>query len=459
MPPSSIIDVSYQKRFGVYWALEKDGLWRTDNISASGAATWTQVLDAATYSGDLPGLKFARVVGAPSVRGRVYVLAVSDDGTRSAYMFRSATNGLTWSYSLIDDTGTVGEPPEITVSTVTWELDRPSGGAWGYSTHTRLGDEDNPTYNPWAIAWTYTRTGNGEVGYEYRDTQPIDPPETAYINQFSTSAIPPPDRPQVHRENSLTLGELTTLTDFMTEFFGGAEGAGWDYDVGNPPGRPFDTDAERVRVGHGSNNSGGTPSTMFITDWVFWHYPDDDLPTAMDVAVTNSDWLYVGFDEAIYKSTDGGFTWTQVTASYGAWDLKIHPLLAGVFIFWTPDGELFQCIADTVQSTAMLTGATPTKKAHRIAYDPANGGKIWVLAHTDSSTADLKRWYLGSFADQETGISGAAGVNAFTKGGGLNYVMYLSGDDIWLSEDDGASFEAKIGDWAGYSGPILGHML
>jgi len=102
------------------------------------------------------------------------------------------------------------------------------------------------------------------------------------------------------------------------------------------------------------------------------------MPTAIDIAKTNENWIYIGLSEKIIKSEDAGATWAVLTSDYGADDIAVHPMLAGHFVFHATDGNLYQCTVGVVDTTPLDTGrriAVP----RRLAFDPHGGGKLWSL--------------------------------------------------------------------------------
>lgn len=429
-------DISLDRNNAI--AISTSKIYKCSDFLTVAPSTWTEVFDAATEMTGGTGGQVLRVHWSPIVPNTVFVLAACEGASADvsdAYMLISTDAGETWTQNLIKQSAGNREP--LTLNTQNWTLTKPGAGRVnGYSTHPRKGDDVSPTYNPHAIAATWTRTGDIEVGWELRESVGMTPPESAFINRFQTSGVAPPDRPLVHRESSLTAGEVTILEDFLTETFGGAEGVGWDYDTSGIT-RNFDTNEERVRVGHTAGDGTGS---AFITDYVFWGVADPGIPACMDVA-NNGTWLYVGFEDSIYKSEDGGVNWFQVLASTyfvngGAYDLHVDPQLAGVIYYWNAEGFLSYLSAGT-PGVLGLTEA-PDKTPLRIAK-AQNYGAIWALTE-----GDIQKRELGNWSVQDTYTPAGRSLRTYTGGTGQR-LIFVDYSTVQLSNDAGATWADKTG--------------
>src|SRR5690606_1005068 len=117
--------------------------------------------------------------------------------------------------------------------------------------------------------------------------------------------------------------------------------------------------------------------------WVFWNVPQPVVCTAMAVAPSSPNWIYVGFEEQIVRSRDGGELWEEVSGDYGAYDIAVDPFNNSIITFWTPDGELRQIIDTTIEPS--ILSETALQQPRRIMYDRTVQDKIFVLANTGGS--------------------------------------------------------------------------
>jgi hypothetical protein len=170
---------------------------------------------------------------------------------------------------------------------------------------------------------------------------------------------------------------------------------------------------------------------------------------AMDVARSNNGYIYVGTPNKVWKSTDGGFTWTESLDDHGSNDLVIDPQLAGVYYHWSDAGNLELVVADVVSGSALDTEAA-TATPLRLARD-LNSGRLWAL----KSGTTLRLRNAGVWSDLDTGLAGARGLHAYLGG----KLIYLDGGAILYSDDYGATQTDKTGDWSGFGSPVNAHLM
>ena len=175
----------------------------------------------------------------------------------------------------------------------------------------------------------------------------------------------------------------------------------------------------------------------------------------MDVSRTNANTLYVGCEDRIYKSLDGGFTWTAMPSYLvggtptwdGATDICIDPLLGGVIYYWCTDGKV-KCAIASDTPIDLLT-ATRQDNPLTIGRD-INSGKLWAITPTNLQMRDM-----GSWATQVASVMGGRGLRAYLGG----KVVYLDATKINYSANYGSSYADKTGDWSGFSDPKTIHLL
>ena len=190
-------------------------------------------------------------------------------------------------------------------------------------------------------------------------------------------------------------------------------------------------------------------SIQFIVQPIYYGIPPNtSTPNALDVSRTNNNYVYVGTENKVWKSTDGGITWAQ-SLDHGSFDLAVDPQLAGVYYHWSTTGNLELVVADTVSGSALDT-ETPANIPLRVARD-LNSGRLWTL---DSQTT-LRMRNLGSWSDLDTGLSGSRGLHAYLGG----KLIYLDAATILYSADYGATQADKTGGWSGFGSPINAHLM
>jgi hypothetical protein len=182
--------------------------------------------------------------------------------------------------------------------------------------------------------------------------------------------------------------------------------------------------------------------------YALFRYPNPFLPIALDAPRTKPDWVYVGSDDVIYKSEDGGYSWIALLEDEGAYDLHVDPQLGGVVYAWRPSGALHQIVAGVVNAT--LDTETPLRKPLRLGRSH-NSGRLWAL----KSGTDLRLRNLAAWSDQQSGLTNGTGLHVYPS----DKLVFVDGGDIYISDDGGETVGAKKGDWSGFSGGVNAHRL
>lgn len=448
MPPTAIIDDDHEKGSTIYYALEQSAVWRLDN-PATGSGVWTQVMTAAALGAfGLVSAKFNRI---RVQGGRVNVLVTEGSSPFNLWILQSTTGGISWlTPRLVSSAAISVKPYTYQMQSITVHRD-PT-----YLTFTKPASDAVP-YGIVERRWGDNASFEASFGLAYYTGDVYWPPSPveAYINRFqSGAATSSKDHWHVFFNGSIgNTNTIKAIVDGWVTAEYGAEGlATWQW--GSPAqGSTMSSAAESVRLGVKVDSQDRGEHSFDMG--VYWNVPEPVVPLGFDVAPANNNWMYIGLETSIIWSSDGGYTWQTLTSSYGADDIRVNPLLAGVFAFYAPGGTLYQSINGAVQT--LLAGSVRVKRPRRIAYN-GSGGEIFVLHPTAADTFSAKKRALAAWSDLETGIAGARCLRVYQKAGG-SYVMFCTGTNIRFSANSGATFADRKGDWAGYGSPVGIHLL
>jgi hypothetical protein len=201
--------------------------------------------------------------------------------------------------------------------------------------------------------------------------------------------------------------------------------------------------ANRIKMAGSSASTDG----WTLEAWVFFNRPQ--APRALAVS-RNTQAIYVGCENQIYKSIDEGFTWTPLPTAEGATDIMCDPLLGGVIYYWacgSVDVGKMKRAEGNATPIPMVT-ATRQDKFCTIDKD-INSGKMLLITPTNLQKYDL------TWSTIVSSVSEGCGLHMYLGG----KAIYIDGSKIWYSSDYGATWTDKIGGWTGYSTPINGHLL
>jgi hypothetical protein len=430
--PAAPIDADFSEADKVsYFVLEEAAIWLTQNLGG-GSATWTKVFDAATFLAAYPGyaeLELLRICCSVQTANKVYILAwaklAAGASVGDAYLFRSVNNGATWSYHYIAN-------QTARSYSVTYRVSNniaAAGNATIISDHTpRIGDAEVAN-NPLAVvithhwsdagAWLYFGRGDGGAltGDILNSTSFND------LDQYTHVAF---------QEYDTRVASAAALDAYFGPRSGGnwiswgADGHGWF---------TFLKETARTKVTSARDHC-GTTGYFYHESWVFWNKPS--VPRALAVS-RNSQAIYVGCEDQIYKSLDDGFTWTAMPTAEGATDILVDPLLGGVIYYWCTDGNLKQAIGDIAPATIMMS--TRQDNYGTIARDWLSG-KVYAidpLGNVKSST-DFITW-----STLYTGLSSGRAMKAYYAS--PTKLVLVDALDIHQSVDGGANWTKKQGLW------------
>jgi len=468
--PSAPIDADLSPYSNdVYYVLEDDGIWKTENLTTAGAATWEQVWSSSDFSGSEFG-SLMRVRCAPGQDGLVYAIGWGyDSGTPKVFCLKSQNAGGTWSQhwvAEIDDPGEgsieliqtyVGSSSgygsaisgsviegQITLSPsmlcaasadpnacckqffsalvslhVKFYPPLPEGGGYYPTIEFDVSggfpsqgyDSDGDAY-PWVGGW-----GIGTVGFR----------QSTYADVYGSPLT-------THASGTL---DHRYIRDRFAIGWGFGKPARWEeYACGQ----------ETPCAGcEGAVTAGGYVDNIVI-DGVSY---DGDYPSkGFDVARTNGNWLYVGLQDKIMKSENGGNDWSELTTDHGAHDICVDPQAAGAIYYWDTSGNLRLRVNGVDQGSLLSGSALPD--FGRIARD-LNSGKLWAI----DSSGNLQKRESGAWTVQKSDLVGGRALRAYLGG----KVVCADALDIYLSTDYGANWSAKKGGWSGYANPRTVHLM
>lgn len=451
MPPSAIIDADIDAVDpSLYYALEIDSLWKTENLDAAGAATWSEALTPTivnallllTYNETYAAVTFLRVRAAPSTAKLVLVMLVAQDtvgaATGDVYVARSANAGNSWTIALVGETAL-----NISDFIVEYEpITATESGADKLTSRVCTRHDDGDDVNPWAIVYytadRYSNAADDRIGFTFGGFDADDFSELMGAPAYSSEDY------RYNMNGLLTVGERTTLLAFLVSEFSAS------YDSGTPN---YQLDAARVTAWIKSTiSANNVPYTVKL--YTVWRAPNNLNPNenarALDISRTNSSWVYIGVNDAIWRSTDGGYNWTKILDTEGAVDICIDPQLAGVIYYWNTDGDLCCLIGGTAKET-ILSGSAVNYSPFRVARALSTGALICI----DGTTLKIRD--LGAWANVATDVDDGRGLRAYN--GSYPIYIYLDASKIWHIDASDMTPLDITGTWAGYGNPRVIHLM
>jgi photosystem II stability/assembly factor-like uncharacterized protein len=416
-----------------------DGVWKTTD----GGATWQQLgLDGTVAIG--------RMVVDPQNPNNVFVAAVGNLFSRSADrgVYRSQDGGRTWTKVLFvsDIAGAVDlaiDPVDPRrVFATTWQRIRfpseriyggPGSGVWrstdGGTTWTRLaGGLPTPESEP------------GRIGVAIAPSSP----STVY-------AI-------YHRKDSTVDGVYRSLDGGTTWVrqpssnlaqILGAQGF-WHGRIFVHPLNPNEVWVDGVGLAR-SNNGGttfGSVGGMHVDHHIQWFFP------------ANPAIILKGNDGGVYRSTNGGTTWTHfanlpITQFY---TVEAHPKEPFELYGGTQDNGVKRTLTGRLDDWSNVTGGD----GFEVYVDPNSTSVIY----SESQFGALRRSTNGglSFSSATLGVSGRRNwkmplaFDPTSTGNGLSTIMYLGSHMLFRSTNSAASWVPLSGDLTNGSqgvGPVV----
>jgi hypothetical protein len=467
------------------WPATNTKLYLTKNLTAAGAATWTDISPVDYLTFERTNLFFGRVKFAPTEENKIYVVGYADGttaGLLSCWIFMSTNLGLTWNYRLVrDDFNGIASDYTVTfersVETENWD-----GAAHTFTMeHERIGDDDN-SVNPWAMA--YQIVTNDDPG----SWDGLDKDATT-VEDFTGSST---NAGNLWGAGNWLLGNSGAAGyAYLDDYFGAG---GYDVAPGSNLNMPLDAARVNIKAGwtHSSNGH-----WAYARSWALWNVPQLIISYAFDVARNNTS-LYIGFLDAIYQSLDAGYSWAAIDDDgEGAYDIMVDPLIYGAIYYWSAqlsDTHITQdpgqgIATPAMESSSLLlrlagvkTGSAymsswPSNAVNRI-QKSFNSGKMWGIACTDG-VWKVNLWNLGAVTTQlgDPAVSPVVSLNPskyvkadsngsllFADGISLKYyhqdkLIYVDKSLIYTSDDAGVTMTAKKGGWTTYGKGVVGHRL
>jgi hypothetical protein len=453
--PTAPIDACLTPENSVYWILEQSSIWNTENV-VGGADTWTAYYTAPEFEAEnnCTDCQFLRIVAPSETLAYVLVYAKKNgESNGSAWILVTGNKGVTWSTYLIRDGITARD---YTVTSKNWAKSWSSGQADFYTDlipHTRVGDDEpGQVYNPWAIARQQIYTCTSLLDLQIRTSDSVT------INNFAQSTGDT-DEAIWGWINTLLSGENELVAKgWLDEYFGS-----WTHFDSNPVEKPMPKNAARVNLKFYVDILSYDPQpggSMVLTTWVFWNKPSPNMPKALAVSPTTTTWLYVGFNDKIMMSEDGGVNWYDFYTPHGAFDICVDPQLAGAIYYWSTDGNLNLLVKQSIggseegklTSTGLMT-ETALDDFGRVDRDPSSGR---LLAIPNGTTLKMRNNAVNT--DLKTGLVNGHGLHVYS---GYKMIM-VDGSEVWISDDLDAetpSITAKKGTWTEYSNGVQAHRM
>ena len=409
------------------YVIEAESIWKCTGVT--GTPAWAEVWTGDSLAEGTIG-ELTRIRVAPGTENLVYVLGYGDvSGDQKPFVLRSSNGGATWSESWIDDILTEATP--YTMDVIPTGATKAPGGFWVYWNVNAdyKGDETKPM----AIGkQTVTTTEPGNTIVYQSDGSSINS-----WNSSNDSVGPVYMTPDDGPYDGFVYADIVA---YMDDYFGVG-----NYDLGIS--RNLIASAAYIRFGFTAPEA--EEHSVTGNAFILWNFPDTERPTALDVSRTNNAYVYVGTPNKVFKSTDGGFTWSD-SLTHGSNDINVDPQLAGAYYHWAADGSLELVVADILTVPDLDTPETPVEIGLRLQRD-LNSGRLWSL----KSGTTLRLRNLGTSSDQDTGLSGARGLHAYLGG----KLIYLDTSNIYYSADYGVTQALKKGSWSAYGSPINAHLM
>jgi len=425
------------------YVIEATSIWKCTGVT--GTPAWSEVWTGTDLTeGTIVALRRVRV--APGTDSLVYVLGYGTNtatGNLQPFVLRSSNGGSTWSEIWIAD--------ELAAGSITVLASVDAGGGNGIAVYTNSG-------NGIAASLIFPDIGFPQITY-YAQTQfdPAIPDVEGVTVEFDATGDLPSTNYDTASDlwpyiNYLVSDAWVTLTaspiDGGYHVSGTLDGTQVDDNNG---------DQGILHIGYfGAREARWENDTPTTRNAIYSNFVINGVSygsghhLCLDVSRTNNSYIYVGTPNSIWKSTDGGFVWTQSIEDHGSNDINVDPQLAGVYYHWAVDGSLELIVADVLSVPDLDTDETPVAVSLRLQRD-LNSGRLWSL----KSGTTLRLRNLGSSSDLDTGLSNARGLHAYLGG----KLIYLDGSDIYYSDDYGATQALKKGGWSAYSGPINAHLM
>lgn len=447
-------------------ALTASSLYRTTDLSDA-SPTWSQIYNNIDDWPDDREDASPELLRVTQTGSRIYILGYSDGGggVATAVLMRSS-NGDTWAtFDIAEDPDAYDDfKTYATEAYVTITDHHDTVKTLQAVLHERFDDD---TYAPWAVAYQAlgtldTPTEETGMVFDYREGEGIaDYPGEAYMmhsQQNGSGILNGSDQIWVRYNRYLGATIPTGLSEYLDSLFG----------VGNysavrcSNNDDLAKDANRVYLACGVQGwTDNEPRTYIAKTWSIWAKPTLHVPSAL---AADGSIVYVGMQDKIVVSRDGGKTWSDYITDHGANDIIIpsydNPDELNI-IYWSTTGYLYWSTGtlgeEAIYGTALL-GEEAQAVPYRICADSEYGFPIFALANVASQGGCVYKLESGGTTITQSllvqDIIEARSLQVY-KSGSDRRIFYMSGDNIHWSDDDGETWlDDRKGNWSGYGGPV-----
>jgi len=451
-----IIDACYDEtdtNNDTFYVAADSGIYKTTNFQTD-PPTWTKVYDAGTGSASSLDPQVRRVVMSPASGNQVYALLNTREAVASStaktYVLYSSNAGGSWGQTELETNPDAVE--DFKVDKQTTSINKPADWWYGhgYTTHRREDEHDD--VNPWGVAINVINPNANlsNFAFEYRTSQGIPAPESAYINSFFNSTPTQKALPLTGiNKLYLTPAEEIEMGAYFNTYFG--NGA-WIEAAESDSGKMI-KDPDRVRLGIGLAGAKDPPYVQGMIGYVFWRMTNYDTARAIDCGQQDALVVYVGGELGIYRSEDGGATFELLIEDKIVHDIECYvpqPPYDPQTKCYRDNGGAYTTFDTYLMGNAWHIETDPLDVPLRIASHDTDGWPAFLLSHNGGEDFNLVKCADSSETVRQTDITLGRSVKQKD-----DVIYWLEASDICFSDDDGMTKTSRKGDWTDFGSPVV----